>query len=412
MVLDHNPGAATTVGSARELLDAMTESIRGAGQEIVLDDPRVDTSLLEAEGFRYLSRFLTIAAASELEYHDPAYPNWCRVPSPFLNWGYPNPDGQYLWTMIDGQYDYRIYGTRGTNHLFDIEAWEGDYADLRNCRVTGGRRDIKGGPGEIEYGPDGTFEIILSKSEQGPNWIPIVDGLGHVYVRQWFYDWENEVQGQVFIERIGATYPAPLPTREVLEERLSLVRTFLRTVPAALRAGVEQHYAAGPDRVVFPDALLLMDTGKSVSFRNQFYARGYYECGPDEAVVLEVTPPKCHYWLFHLLSHYWEMLDWRYRQISINGHQAHIDDDGVFRAVIAHRDPGVPNWLDASGHPVGLIGGRYNWTDSTPEPTLRKVSFGRLAEELPANTPRISPEERSQQMRRRIMTARRRGTDW
>ena len=37
------------------------------------------------------------------------------------------------------------------------------------------------------------------------------------------------------------------------------------------------------------------------------------------------------------------------RQSSLNGHQAVLDPDGVFRAVISARDPGVPNWLDTGG---------------------------------------------------------------
>ena len=36
----------------------------------------------------------------------------------------------------------------------------------------------------------------------------------------------------------------------------------------------------------------------------------------------------------------------------LNGHQA-VLDDGVFRAVVAHRDPGVANWLDTAGNRRG-----------------------------------------------------------
>jgi hypothetical protein len=395
-----------------DMLEAVGDAFRTAAREIVFNDPEVDTELLRWEGLRYATRFFNVGLASEIEYHDPANPHFCRAPSPFLNWGYPNPDGSYLWTMIDGNHSYRVFGDRGSAHLFDVEAWEGDYADLRNCRVTGGRRDIRGGKSDLQVNPDGSFEVILSKDEQGPNWIPIEPGAGHIYVRQWFYDWEREKQGRIHIERIGAEYPAAMPTEAEYAERFELLLRFLDTTVAPIRAGVQQHYDAAPGTVAFPDDLLLMDTGKSVSFRNQFYARGRYECAPDEAIILEVTPPDAQYWLFHLLSHFWEMADWRYRQISVNGHQAVIDDDGVFRAVISHQDPGVPNWLDATGRPKGLIGGRYNWSDSVPVPTLRKVRFADLRDELPASTPRITPEERSDLLRRRILAARSRGTDW
>jgi hypothetical protein len=36
-----------------------------------------------------------------------------------------------------------------------------------------------------------------------------------------------------------------------------------------------------------------------------------------------------------------------------------LEPDGTFRAVIAHRDPGVPNWLDTEGRPFGLVFWRF-----------------------------------------------------
>ena len=34
-------------------------------------------------------------------------------------------------------------------------------------------------------------------------------------------------------------------------------------------------------------------------------------------------------------------------------------DDGSFTVVVAHRDPGVPNWLTTEGRPFGLVFWRY-----------------------------------------------------
>ena len=76
----------------------------------------------------------------------------------------------------------------------------------------GGRRDIHRGKTELVIGDDGEFEVILSREKQDGNWVPLPSGFCHVYVRQWFYDWENEEPGSIFIERIGATYPPPPQT--------------------------------------------------------------------------------------------------------------------------------------------------------------------------------------------------------
>jgi hypothetical protein len=40
-----------------------------------------------------------------------------------------------------------------------------------------------------------------------------------------------------------------------------------------------------------------------------------------------------------------------------------LEPDGSFRVVIAHRDPGMPNWLDTEGRPFGLVFWRYFLAD-------------------------------------------------
>jgi hypothetical protein len=402
--LDGNPLAP--------LAARLTAAIEQATERVVFDNPRAGDELLRSEGLRYLWRTVAAGLVSQIEGHDPAYPHFFKILSPWLNWGYPNPDGTYAFTSLHGDHDYRLWGTRGSARLFDVEVWEGDIADLRNARAFGGRRDISGGRSDIQIEPDGSFEIILSRRERAGNWIPLPQGFAHLYVRQWYYDYEAEVPGQLFIERVGAIYPRPPLTPGELVAAFERVVQFLDTVHQPLAMGVEQHFIGDPGTVPFPDALLTASGGGEIAFRNQFYGRGHFECRPDEAIILEVEPPEAQYWMFGLLSPFWESYDWLGRQISINGHQAVIDDDGMFRAVISHRDPAVPNWLDACGHESGLIGGRYNWTENVPIPTLRTVSFDTLHRELPSTTRRITPEQRSELLRRRLHSQQRRLVAW
>ncbi|MBW2496037.1 MAG: hypothetical protein JRF61_02085, partial [Deltaproteobacteria bacterium] len=39
--------------------------------------------------------------------------------------------------------------------------------------------------------------------------------------------------------------------------------------------------------------------------------------------------------------------------------QTRLEPDGSFRIVIAHEDPGVPNWLDTEGRPFGMVFWRF-----------------------------------------------------
>ena len=105
---------------------------------------------------------------------------------------------------------------------------------------------------------------------------------------------------------------------------------------------------------------------------------------------------------------WYQSLDWVNRQSSLNGQQAVVDDDGVFRAVVSHRDPGIANWLDTTGATQGCITYRWNQATNFPVPTLELVPFDEVTDHLPADTSRVTSEERSDLLRRRRRGALRR----
>lgn len=398
---------------AKRLFDTLE---RGTGVTM-FDNRHVTNEFMRGQGLRYLTRLFAAHLSAVLE-SDAAYPKVTKVESPWLNYGYPNPGGTYHYAALSGEYEYRVYGHRGTARLFDLEVWDGVYgtymddATTRSARPHGGMRDIAGGKSDMEIPADGSFHFILSRDERPGNWIGLPDGPAHLIMRQWYYDVENEVPGQLFIERIGATYPRPPLTEDALATSFERMIKAMEQIPIVCAMGMEQHFAGDPSTVPFPTMLVATDDGANVGFRNQYYGRGHFQCAPDEAVIMEVDVPNAEYWMFSLLTVFWESYDWFGHQISINGHQAVIDDDGKFRAVIAHRDPGVPNWLDTCGNTTGLIGGRYNWTEDVPIPRLTTVPFDAVRDFLPAGTPKISAHERAEILRHRVESEHRRGVAW
>ena len=122
---------------------------------------------------------------------------------------------------------------------------------------------------------------------------------------------------------------------------------------------------------------------------------GSWQLGPEEALLVEVTPPEGVYWSYSLGNPWWETIDYGGHQSSLNGHQAVTDADGILRAVIAHRDPGIANWLDTAGHGSGPVILRCVRTETAPVPTTRVVPFDQIDKALPADSRRISPGERA-----------------
>ena len=105
---------------------------------------------------------------------------------------------------------------------------------------------------------------------------------------------------------------------------------------------------------------------------------GAWELGADEALVVDVTPPACDYWNFQLGNIWAESLDSRFQRVHINSGQAKTRDDGSFELVVAHRDPGHPNWISTAGHEHGTMGLRWVLADSHPEPRARVVKLDEL----------------------------------
>jgi hypothetical protein len=379
----------------RQSLAEFAEAITSSAATI-LDDPQVDTPQLVAEGSRYLTRLIAGGAVVAMESWDAAYPRLVKMLSPTIQYGLPAADCCYLYAAVHGDHTYRITGTIGTSRLFDAETWAGHPAYVADWRLSGKRS-------EFDTGPDGRIDILLSREEQPGNWVELPDGAGCLMLRQYYYDWETETPARLVIQRVGAELPPPPTQPRVIEERVRILTDFVTIVSTTCAKAVQQHYAADPSTLSFD--------GLDFGFASLKYGRGHYECEPDQAVIIETTPPDCRYWGIQLVNHFWEALDWDLRQTSINGHQAVLDTDGRFRAVIAHRDPGVHNWLDPAGHPVGLIAARYYEPPAIPELTIRTVAFDDLPDHLPANTSRVSPTERQDSLRRRMLSVPRRLCD-
>ena len=111
---------------------------------------------------------------------------------------------------------------------------------------------------------------------------------------------------------------------------------------------------------------------------NICYYHSYWQLGPEETLVIEVTPPECDFWNFQLDNHWMESLDYRYHRIHINKHTARYRDDGSLRIVVAHDDPGVENWIETAGHGQGTMCFRWIRAEAHPQPQTRVVKLSEL----------------------------------
>ena len=370
----------------------------GELEALVWKDLRVTDDLTRAEGLRYLTRLIAGALPITMEESNPDYPRFLQLLSTRLQWGLPSADCHYQWAPVHGDNVYRISGDRGTAKMFDIESRRNHFARL-------GEWTLHARLPKAEVGPNNHVDIVLSRKRPAgaKNWLELPDGPGELIFRQYFYDWTTEQAARLTIINEGAKYPPPPLTQADIRRNAALFCDFLSQATAIFRKSVETYYAAPPNTLAFD--------GIDYGWRAIQYGKGPYQCALDEALILECQLPKTEYWNIQIGSHFWEARDYHLRQTSLNGHQAYVEDGGVFRAVISHDDPGIANWLDAGGHPSGLISIRYYEADSLPLPTIRKVKRAQLDALLPASIPRLSAEERQKILRERAWSMPRLGRD-
>jgi len=328
---------------------------------------------------------------------DPDHPDW----SPFLNSVFllqPNPDDTYVLARINGEGTYRISGERGSVYMLTFTTGAG----MMGLASSPGKGFDQYDAEDLRLAPDGTFEVVLS-SERPPgytgNWWHLDPRADYILARQRSYDWGTERDARLAIERIDRFVPKSrrTPTAIVgdIRELLSgftprLTRMWLQFQNALRERGMINKFE-------------FANFGDIGAIRVQHYWQCVFELQPREALILETDIPKvCRYWNLQLNDPLFNTIEYLYAQSSLNGHQARLDTDGRFRAVLALEDPGVPNWLDTGGFLQGTIMGRWYASDTQPLPVISRVPLSSVRAHLPADTPRVTREERELQIRARV----------
>jgi hypothetical protein len=356
-----------------------------------------------AEGFRYLLRFFAAGHLLCVEHADPDHPTFGRMVDPAWQWGLDMPDCLYLYAPLRGDAAYRIWGRRGSANHVDFQVNWGHFA-LGDLAQWGTIASASGD--QLELWPDGRFELWLGGEQRSRSWLPVAPNAEFLLVRQYFADWERERPADLSIERLGAAGPPPAPRSDQIAARIERLVQWLDRGGALwerMSRGFVEGMAANTVLMMQPAA-----SGERTGLRGQAYGMGNFHCAPDEAVIVRFTPPPCRHWSVSLANHWWESMDFASRQTSLNHSQARLDADGAFRGVIAHADPGVPNWLDCAGYEKGTLALRFLLADAAPEVRIERVPLAQLASRLAPGTPRVTPAERAAGLARRRSAALRR----
>lgn len=386
-----------TIPPLAELLAPLEKAVGGIANTWRPDDPAY-----RADVYRQIMMQLSYGYFAFF-HADAAHPDWAPLWNPVYTLQ-PNPDDIYYYCPISSDYRYRISGNRGSVFMMTFTTqlslsgmpWENDVVGTYY-------NDIDSG--DLQFGPDGSFELLLSTERpegHTGNWLKIAPGARVLMTRYRSYDWISEVDPSMSIECLDPVPPKPRLTIEDILSRIDDMASMplrCQQMFYAMQNGIRER--AGVN--VFEPVVL------GGSFTRQVYLPAVFEFAADEALVIETeVPGEVRYWNFQLNDPYFNAVEYVYRLSSTNGHFAKLSSDGKFRAVISLEDPGVPNWLDPGGFTEGTIYGRWYDADSCPTPTLKRVRLAELRDHLPADTPVVTAAERSEELSRRVRACQRR----
>jgi len=426
--------------------DRMIENIRAARDAIDTPNlyPAPATERNLAEGYRYMLGFLL--GSIERALADPLYPRFRRSIQPMNRSTIDNSDAVYLGAEINGEYSYivrgrgldsrhwrgekPVYGPRAPQYvIFELASGHaGDSGGLQEMipgtRINTDTLDCH----DMQVKEDGSFEILIApqkpEGHSGNFMLSQRQTHGELYTgrhlscRQLFHDWANEDVLDLEILRIGCEHePRPAidaagavatmdRVGELTKNQVHFWNAFytltLETygkVPGMRSIGGDSDRQFMPVNDMNPPNALGLATGGGQS--TNIYSGGVYQLDHDEALVLECeVREEPGFMGFHLSNLWGESLDFESYQSNLNQHMMERDGDGVYRWVVAHRDPGVPNWVDTSGLDHGFLTIRWTYTSQPPEenwPTLRvrQVRLDQVRDCLPAGTRQVSAQERA-----------------
>ncbi|HEU4429631.1 MAG TPA: hypothetical protein VFT98_12800 [Myxococcota bacterium] len=417
-----------------DMLASLAEARAAIDQPALMPPPASERIL--AEGYRYLMGH--VHAAVERAFHaDPLRPQFRNALSPVTRATIDNADAIYFYAPLDGRRSYLLRGApspgRKPPHYLIFETSfgvlagdSGELSELRpGVKTQTGRLDSS----ELALAPDGSFEILLAPERPAGftgNFLPTLKVVSqphpldpsigaercahYVSGRQLFYDWERE---EAFHLEIAPRADVGDPSDYGAEQAARELRRFGEIVRGQMKfwnafwtipMGTYGPRPGTIPGIGFPrnafNAINAASGATGGGMSTNLYAGGVAQLAEDEALIVENRIRLAPQYIGFQVANLWgESIEYANRVGSRNGFQSHVDADGAIRLVLAHRDPGVQNWVDLTGHAEAFMSPRWAYSKTPPAEqwpaiTATRVPLSEVRKHLPESTPPFSAAQR------------------
>jgi hypothetical protein len=396
-------GDGTDDAALRSAWTEFCAQLQRAGDQ-VFKDANPAASMHRVDAYRFLTQNLGQAFDLALESSDTRYPVLHTFCGPTRKLGGDCADFTYQQAWIDGRSTYRLTGTRGAARFFNVTVQgprtpgpgvlHEPFGDTPEANLLGG---------QLHTGDNGEFEIYIGGPQHGPNWLPTTPESRKLFIRQGFDRWD-ELPAQMRIERIDMASPKPLPTPA---EMVDAVRWAGEFVTGLMSDWPEFPFNYGGVDAEHPNTFPRIGATDADSKRGRAAANMYWKLADDEALVVEFDAHD-GLWMFTNMGVFFNSMDYLYRPVSYTPSRTTVDRDGRIRLVMAHRDPGVHNWMDTQGFECGNLTYRHMLEGEPVVLDTRVVNYDELLGALPEDTAMVDATERAAAMWERFQGIRRR----
>ncbi len=314
-----------------------------------------------ADGHRFLMHVLHSGMEQWLE-ADPLRPRAVRFVTPTLKLLGDNPDAIYFTAPLDPKHRYRVRGNTG-GAVYTSLTIEGGNADGHYPkRVAGALNDT-----QFDVKRDGSFEVVLGPNEKGRNRLALEPDAGTLTTRHYFETLNSAAADPNPKVRLSVE-PLENPGPPLSPNDLSIATGIRRVANYFKAATLDQppmDPAKSPPWVSripneFKAPMKWQPAEGGFGAVDNAYSMAPYLVPPDQALVIEGRwPKKARFANVVLWNRFMQTYDYAHRRVSLNRKQTKLERDGSFRIVIAHSDPGLPNWIDAENRMTGLVFWRF-----------------------------------------------------
>ena len=371
--------------------DDFCDTLKAAGRIVLRETPDRDPQD-RVEGFRYLTRMMLMANARVIEQRTPGTraQRVGVIPPPMQGgMGVQSPNQDHIVQAVNPKYRYRITGTAGDVYTH-LSAWSPPVPNDVGATSVGldAEDHLETFNPNMALTPhtaylhdfadaDGTVDFILSVEEptDGSRWMSMATTTRELMGRVVYDDRATQARPRLQIQCLDE-HPQPLtPEPEDMAVRLA--------VAAQLILGLQSDYGGWTRD--------LLARENQTEYTKEWYERiggspddrifefGYWRVPQGKALVVEFEEPQTQHWNFQLCNHWMENLA-NYATGKGYIDKANVVRDGsTVRIVVAHSDPGVPNWIEPVTHDHGVMGCRFVRPATEPEVSCRLVDLENLA---------------------------------